>query len=187
MIIARVSRIAVLIAVGACLIGLGGCSHTTSAISRETLYNSLQAMADDSTVIVIGTPTSERVASDTGDNIDFTLDTFVVDTVVKGQQTVEVHDTITVRQTGTRPAGTTNTKTSGQSGVLFLDLGTRYLLYLTAWDDASEDSGAQYYITGVDAGIYVASTTDGSDSFTRANPDSGDTLPDSVTIQGALG
>jgi len=189
--------IGVFLLVGLSIVTMAGCSvastpsshssatQSAGSLSRVKYYNSTKAMADDSAVIVIGTPQSETVAADIDGILDFTLTSFVVDKVVKGHQTVKVHDVIIVRQIGARPGSETNAETPQVALVPLLDIGTRYLLYLTP-SGLPGDLASQYYVTGADAGIYVASTAHGLGGFNRANHDA-DILPDSLNENDAQG
>ena len=102
--------------------------------------------------------------------MDFTLSTFEVQSTQKG----EASGVITVRQTGS----TRQTPPTGLLGV-----GQRYLLYLTP-SGLSGEQASQFYVTGMNAGIYKAAegaqtggeTSSGS-TFTQADPDPADNLP----------
>ena len=143
---------------------LTACAGSSSG-SRATLYDGLDAMAADSSIIVIGTVTGQRADAST------TVSTVEVTNAPSNPQlganfegdlaTVGVGDVIDVRQ-DTGPV---------------LTQGDEYLLFLTPSmlpGDAAED----YVITGAVAGLYER---DG-DEFRRVVPDSGDTLPETFTI-----
>jgi len=160
-------------------------TYSGGSLSRVQYYDSMKAMAADSAVIVIGTPQSETVVADIDGVLDFTLASFVVDKVVKGHQSVKVHDAIIVRQIGARSGEETNTSIPQGAVVPLLDIDVRYLLYLTP-SGLSGDLAFHYYVTGANAGIYVASSARGLGGFTRVNHDA-DTLPESLSEDKAQG
>ncbi len=145
-------------------VSLAGCT-TASSGSRATLYDSNDAMALDSTDIVVGTVQSESVDGDA------TVATVVVENtpgnpslgsnVDAEASTIQVGDEIEVRQQIDEKLST----------------GTQYLLYLTP-TMLPGDAAGQYYITGAEAGMYVR---DG-DVFRRVITDSGDTLSETISI-----
>ncbi|WP_274646430.1 hypothetical protein [Microbacterium sp. C7(2022)] len=143
-----------------------GCTQTSSG-SRATLYESIDALAADSAAIVVGTVSGQ---TDDGDTTISTIEVInAPDNPTLGQNLtqqnspVSVGDTVEVRQM-TAP---------------LLTVDDEYLLFLTP-TELSGDAADQYFVTGADAGIYVR---DG-DEFRRVATDSGDTLPDVISIAG---
>jgi hypothetical protein len=143
---------------------LAGCT-TMSSGSRHTLYDSTDALVADSSDIVVGTVQS------TGVDGDATVATLEVENTPDNSSlgsnidaevgSIEVGDVIEVRQQ-------TDPKLSD---------GAQYLLYVTP-TMLSGDAADQFYITGAVAGMYVR---DG-DEFRRVALDSGDTLPETISI-----
>lgn len=145
------------------------------SVTRTKTYSSLDELNADSTLIVTGTPTSQEIVQDIDPDMDFTLSTFEVQSTQKG----EASGVITVRQTG-------STRQTPPTGIL--GVGQRYLLYLTP-SGLSGEQASQFYVTGMNAGIYKASegaqtggeTSSGS-TFTQADPDPADKLPPHIEI-----
>ncbi|WP_203580996.1 hypothetical protein [Microbacterium hibisci] len=145
---------------------LAGCSQSTSG-SRHTLYNSVDALAADSSSIVVGTVAEQSVAD------DVTVSTITVTNAPTNPRLganldddrapAAVGDTVQVRQIAP-PA---------------LEVGEEYLLFLTPTMLPAE-AGTQYFVTGAVAGLYVRE----GDDFRRVVADSGDTLPDTITTIG---
>jgi len=161
----------------ALVVGLPGCSNGGTEGSRAKLYYSVSELAQDSSVIVIGTARGHWVTADLANapDLDFTLTNVTVEQVVKSDIVLAANDLLIVRQV---PEG-------GSGSPPILTTGQRYLLYLSH-SGLAGDQASQFYITGASAGIYVAASPD-APAFTRVVPDSGDTLPDSVSIDTALG
>jgi len=146
------------------VIGLTACAASSSG-SRHTLYDGIESIAADSSDIIIGT-----VRSQGGDG-DATVATVEVENTPTSPQlgsnldvdtgTIEVGDLIEVRQQ------TDDT----------LSTGSQYLLYVTP-TMLPGDAAGQYSVTGAVAGIYVR---DG-DEFRRVVTDSGDTLPETISL-----
>jgi hypothetical protein len=146
----------------ACL--LASCTSASSG-SRHMLYDSIDALAADSSAIVVGAVGLQRTDGDA------TISSILVETaptnpqlgaaVEGGASTIEPGDVIDVRQT-TDPR---------------LVRGAQYALFLTP-TMLPGDAATQYFVTGAVAGIYVR---DG-DEFRRVVPDSGDTLPETMQI-----
>ncbi|MFE5409601.1 hypothetical protein [Microbacterium sp. NPDC056569] len=148
---------------------------TSSSGSRATLYESLDALAADSSVIVVGTVTEQRgdPATEQHGGPETTVSSVDVTNVPANPQlaanldathaTVAVGDVVEVRQ-DTGPV---------------LTLGEEYMLFLTP-SMLSGDAASDYFITGAVAGLYER---DG-DEFRRVALDSGDTLPETIAIAG---
>lgn len=163
----------------------GSESSSTGSISRATLYSSVADLASASDAVVVGSVASKKVAADIDGTTEFTLSTIDVSSVLKGD--VQQGAQIVVRQTGSA---------NQPSGETFMTEGTTYLLYLVK-SGLDGDLASQYYITGATAGLYAAQQTAAAKSangasasaaqtFSRVNPDSGDTLPATVTQEDAL-
>lgn len=137
---------------------LTGCTSEASHGSRVELYDSVDKLAADSSMVVVGSVQSRHEAEDMPGLGRFTLSDVIVEAVVSPKttgaelpanarnSTVLPGDTVTVRQMG-------GADTSAPAE--FLSEGERYILFLTPTmveGPASDD----YYVTGVTAGIYVA-------------------------------
>jgi hypothetical protein len=173
-------------AAGILAAGLAGCSSaSTSEGSRVQLYDSVSALADDSSIIVAGTVSSQKTVADIPNGGNFTLSTF---TVTKSAKTDSGHpdgSTITVRQIG-------SPKASGPAP--FLEQGKSYLLYLHP-SELDGDLASHFYVTGGSAGIYETQQNAAARSaggvtedteFTKAPSDEGDSLPAELTLDDAL-
>lgn len=149
------------------LAGLPAC--TSSAVgSRHALYESIDSLAADSSVIVVGTVLEQH-----GDDGTTVSAIEVINTPANPQlganieaehTAVEVGDVLEVRQ-DTGPVLTT---------------GDEYLLFLTP-NMLPGEAATQFFITGAVAGLYVR---DGGE-FRRVVMDSDDTLPETITIAGS--
>lgn len=155
-------------------VSLAGCVSSSSSGSRHTLYDDIDDLARDSGAIVVGTVSDQWTAG------DVTVSTVVVSNtadnpqlggnVEGGATPMTEGDTVEVRQMNGLPA----------SGAL--ERGTEYLLFLTPSMLPGPDA-EQFYITGAEAGLYKR---DGS-TFRRVVPDSGDELPETISIADAAG
>lgn len=165
---AGIALVAVIVAIAGC--STGGTSDPASAGSRAALYDSIDDLAADSTAIVGGTVTEQSTQGDT------TVSVILVGTAPSSPQLganlsvplsdIRVGDTVQVRQDpSSRP---------------LLEIGEEYFLWLTP-SALPGAAASQFFITGSNAGIYVR---DG-DVARRVAPDSGDTLPATITIAGA--
>lgn len=143
---------------------LAGCT-TSSSGSRHKLYDRTDALVLDSTDIVVGTVQGSGVDGDatvaTVEVENTPTNPSLGSNVDADAGTIEVGDVIEVRQQIDEKLAT----------------GTQYLLYLTP-TMLSGDAADQYYITGAEAGMYAR---DG-DVFRRVVRDSGDTLPETISI-----
>ncbi|WJY00377.1 hypothetical protein [Curtobacterium sp. 458] len=175
-----------IIAAGVFALCLTGCSSAfTSEGSRVQLYDSVPALAGDSSIVVAGTVSSQETVSDLSEGGVFTLSTF---TVTKSAKTDSAHpdgSTITVRQIG-------SPKTSGPAP--FLEQGKSYLLYLHP-SELEGELATHFFVTGGSAGIYEMQQSDAARSaggvtedteFTKAPSDEGDELPEVLTLDEAL-
>ena len=187
-ILAMVAVLSIALGVGACGSGTtaqtsGNATTSKGEISRVKMYDSVKAITDDSDLVIVGTVADQRVVQDIDDETDFTLSTVKVITTKKGDAGDE---TVVVRQTGS---------TKNQTAGAMMKTGSTYLLFLVH-SGLSGDLASQYYVTGADAGIYLASATAkakaqtgtateqdiSGETFNRVNSDSGDNLPATLTV-----
>ena len=187
-ILAMVAVLSIALGVGACGSGTtaqtsGNATTSKGEISRVKMYDSVKAITDDSDLVVVGTVADQKVVQDIDDETDFTLSTVKVITTKKGDAGDE---TVVVRQTGS---------TKNQTAGAMMKTGSTYLLFLVH-SGLSGDLASQYYVTGADAGIYLASATAkakaqtgtateqdiSGETFNRVNSDSGDNLPATLTV-----
>ena len=187
-ILAMVTALSIALGVGACGSGTtaqtsGNATTSKGEISRVKMYDSVKAITDDSDLVIVGTVADQRVVQDIDDETDFTLSTVKVITTKKGDAGDE---TVVVRQTGS---------TKNQTAGAMMKTGSTYLLFLVH-SGLSGDLASQYYVTGADAGIYLASATAkakaqtgtateqdiSGETFNRVNSDSGDNLPATLTV-----
>ena len=163
------------------LTGCGGqtAKEATNAneISRAKTYSSLNALADDSDLVVVGKVTSAKVARDLADSTDFTLVDIDVLRAIKGDASADT--TLTVRQTGSAEQKSPET---------LLAKDDVFMLFLTK-SGLSGEQASQYYVTGANAGVYelkdqsaqteakLTSNDAQATTFARVNTDSGDNLP----------
>lgn len=152
---------------------------STGSFSRVSFYSSIEQMAADSNMIVTGTVADTTTTRDIDDYTDFTISTVNVLETIKG----DTHDAneIMVRQTGSQEQHSPET---------LLSTGDTVLLFLVH-SDLDGELAKQYYVTGATAGVYrmngAASplSIDATDnaSFHRVNTDSGDDLPDVLSVK----
>lgn len=169
----------------AAALAVSGCGSGSSGVegaesSRIKLYASSSDLAADSALIATGTVVAQKAAADITPDLDFTLSTVRLTTVAKGA--AAPGSTVVVRQVGSQkqPAPTP-----------LMGVGSNYLLYLTP-SGLAGDLGKQYYVTGGNAGLYVAaggasSRTAGNPVYTQSDPEPGENLPSSLTPAEALG
>ena len=165
----RTSWLAVPVVAAGLLAGCGGTTSGTSAGSgsRVELYGSLAELAGASDAVVTGTVGDQRTVADIpGSDLPFVLSDVTVDGVLSGH--LSPGAVVVVRET---------------SGVEELEPGDAYLLYLVA-SGLPGSAAAQFYVTGATAGVYERSS---ADAYERADEDSGDTLPATTEVDGALG
>jgi len=132
------------------------------------LYDSIDGLASDSTAIVIGTVTEQRTE---GDTTISTLDVLSAPTspqlgaTAPEAEPVGVGDTVAVRQDpASRP---------------LLETGKDYAMWLTP-TMLDGDAANEFFITGSNAGMYLI---DG-DTARRVATETGDELPETITITG---
>ena len=187
-ILAMVAVLSIALGVGACGSGTtaqtsGNATTSKGEISRVKMYDSVKAITDDSDLVVVGTVADQKVVQDIDNETDFTLSTVKVITTKKGDAGDE---TVVVRQTGS---------TKNQTAGAMMETGSTYLLFLVH-SGLAGDLASQYYVTGADAGIYLAPATAkakaqtgtvteqdiSGETFNRVNSDSGDNLPATLTV-----
>ncbi|WP_345800856.1 hypothetical protein AAIB33_15495 [Microbacterium sp. AZCO] len=148
------------------LVALAGCTQSSSG-SRATLYDGIDALAADSSAIVIGTVTAQHTEDDA------TVSTVEVDNAPSNPQLaahlddpgtpVAVGDAIDVREIGDP----------------LLTVGEEYLLFVTP-TMLTGPAASDYYVTGAHAGVYIR---DG-EVMRRVVTDTGDDLPETISIAG---
>lgn len=140
-------------------------------MTRVQLYASVEELASDSVLVVVGSVISERTVADI-DDTPFTIATVEIAEVIKGQ---DLGKTVEVRQLGGEGL---------EPPVALLEVGGQYLLYLTA-SGLSAPLDTQYYVTGANAGIYASDekeTERGSTVFTQVDREPGEALPELITL-----
>lgn len=153
-----------------------------SSMSRVRLYDSIEELAADSALIVVGTVESQLVTADIDPITDFTLSTLQVMAVVSGDRSFE-GQAVTVRQVGFKEES---------ASPEILDKGEIYLLYLTP-SGLDGELAEQYYVTGANAGIYVSVGNDKGvmnderATFVQYSPQEGESLPSEVRLSEAAG
>jgi hypothetical protein len=161
-----IRRSAGVVAVVVTLAGIAGCSISAgSSDSRAKLYDTMEALARDSAVIVIGPVTGQRPDGDT--TVSMVAVASAPSSPGLGENVataaVAVGDAVEVRQDpASRP---------------LLSVGAEYVLWLTP-SMLPGDAADQFFITGSIAGAYMRE----GHIARRLDPASGDQLPDTVTI-----
>ena len=149
------------------LLTLTACASSSSG-SRHALYESIDELAADSSVVVVGTAGAQHAdGSTTVSSVEVTnvpANPQLGANLEAGTSSVSVGEVVAVRQEGDS----------------VLSSGEEYLLFLTS-SMLPGDAAAQYFVTGAVAGIYQR---DG-DVFRRVELDSGDQLPETITIADA--
>lgn len=174
--------------------GLVACGTTeTSGMhgSRAELYNSVEAISADSSLVAVVTVKSQDVLKAATDrDIPYTLSTVSVVTTYapeglgtenlegsKASVRVEAGSEIVVRQMGTSEIDTP---------APVLKAGENYLLFLHPTMLEGE-AASQFYVTGGSAGIYAAPSDAAFESedgqFIHGPFEEGDTLPPTLTAQ----
>lgn len=163
---------AVSIIVLAACSGQGNTQHLE--MSRVKAFHSVSELAHESTVVVVGKVVGQSESFDVDPEIPVTISKIKVEGHKKGMSPAFV----LVRQI----AGGV-----GDSEVHLLEVGRSYLLYLTA-SGLDGKLGKQFYITGVDSGIFEATVTTESDNkYKRTSHLDGDVLPETVSESESLG
>lgn len=151
---------------------------TSTEFSRVKLYETLDDLAADSSLIVIGTAEAVEVTHDIDGLTPFSVFNVAVSEVLKGD--VAVGDTVVMRQTGGE----------GDPGVL--EDGQTALLYLTP-TGLDGELASQYYPVGVTAGVYVldgdvaalSADNDSAATFSHTVTDTGDSIPNVLSLEEA--
>lgn len=154
-----------LTALAAMILALTACSASSSSGSRSTLYDGLDAISADSSAIVVGT-----VAQQHGEGSTTVSSVEVANAPANPQLGANLGD-------DGKPVAVGDVVEVRQDAEPFLEQGVEYLLFLTP-SMLPGDAAAQYFVTGAVAGIYAR---DGGE-FRRVVADSGDTLPETITI-----
>lgn len=177
-------------------VSIAACSGTSSQVntekgaevrrsidvSRVKLYSSTRALASDSSAVVVGTVSAQRVVADITPDIDFTVSTLTVVEVGKSTTGLAVGDSIEVRQLGSADAPPPST---------LMSVGGGYLLFLTS-SGLDGDLATQFYITGGNAGLYAADAQAtaariGVPAFSKVDLEPGENLPQRLTASESLG
>ena len=181
----KLSKISDTLFVGALVTALTGCSSLISRsdgdahASRVKLYDSVASMAQDSSAVLVGTVSSQEVATDIDPTTHFTLSTITVTNTPKSDGSITEGSTVTVRQIGSaeQPAPTT-----------LMEVGGTYLLYLTP-SGLTGELASQFYITGANAGLYQATGDVEAQSvqqiFAQVEKQEGENLPRELTPEQA--
>lgn len=149
--------------------------------SRSVLYDSIQQLRSDASIIVTGEVGDQKVIEPEG-RITFTLSTVTVQSVIDVDKPryppvadVNIGDQIVVRQLG-------DTRDQNLPAPLFTK-GSSYLLFLNS-SGLPGSEASQFYVTGGTAGYYAATdeTSPASDVLFRKVGDEGDTLPKLLTL-----
>ncbi|MBT1172573.1 hypothetical protein JS528_04215 [Bifidobacterium sp. MA2] len=189
--LALIASVGLLCAPAACGTGTsasdspGQAQGSGGSVSRVTLYASVDQLAEDSDLIIAGQVTDTTTARDIDDSADLTLATVTVLETLKGE-TPDANEAI-VHQTGSREQHTPNTLYTPNT---LLSRGDVVLLFLVH-SGLGGNLAEQYYITGAGAGMYRMTdaesplSIDDMDnvSFHRVNTDSGDDLPDVLSVE----
>lgn len=161
---------------------LGGCASTTSgsSMSRVHLYSSVEELAADSAVVLVGSVVEQTVAQDIEPTTDFTVSTVQISEVIQSDRDLAVGGTVRVRQIGSEE--------QPPSTPIFTP-GSTYLLYLTS-SGLAAPLDSQFYVTGANAGAYLAPadqarSAQGSETFTQVDPEPGENLPTSISLDDA--
>lgn len=214
-------RLRASIAVVVFSLGVAGCTTvgnegtiTYGAGSRSVLYDSLDAVAADSTAVAIVTVDDQEMYSvDTGGDLadTYTVSSATVVSVLDAPSLASTPAVSRVRE-GKRIEIRQMGDPSMQLEAPILNVGGTYLLFLVA-STLPGDAGRQFYVTGASAGMYAASSaasesaaevlrlsasgaasTDvkvavddlSADPFTKVG-DEGDTVPETVTAADLAG
>lgn len=175
------------LAAAACLIlTLSGCSTTSSGVSasRHKYYESMADLTDESSRVIVGTVVGEETVVENGHTC--TIATFEIVREFQPQSLgAELPEQARGPQQGQRP-GKGETIAIRQLGTADMDetpapllaQGRTYLLFVTP-TMMDGPAGSQYYVTGLDSGMYVVE--DSSPGYQRATREVPDKLPDVIT------
>ena len=145
-----------------------------SDVSRAHLYGSLKALSADSRAIVVGSVTGQTSAKDIDGKMEFTLNTFHVNSALKSDGHAVPGATVIVRQTGGPDTGAT-------PPTPLFTVGTTYLLFLTP-SGLKAPLDTQYYVTGLNAGAYQENPAAGTGSFRQPDHSKADKIPVTLTL-----
>lgn len=179
MIIMTIKRTIALFGAAAASTALVACTNPSQgdgavteeiSFTRAEFFNSVEELRQASDLIVVGEVSTQTQRVDAIDGLPQTISALEVKQTLDGEAASEIE----IVQYGT-PALIESEDA--------LANGNTYLLFLTSADDD------EYFITGVDAGIYVvdpelAGPVPGT-SFLRSDPASGDDLPSTITVGGS--
>ena len=158
--------------------------------SRSELYDSVQGIAADSSLVAVVEVRSQEVLKPASDkDIPYTLSTVsLISTFSPTGLARELPNGVNATQMTAgseiivRQMGTSEMDTPAP----ILKAGEEYLLFLTP-SMLEGEAGSQFYVTGGSAGVYdapsdVASRADDA-AFTHGPFEEGDTLPDTLTVK----
>ncbi|MFE1664943.1 hypothetical protein [Microbacterium sp. P02] len=141
------------------------------------MYESIDDLARDSTAIVVGTVTTQRQSDDA------MVSTFQVSNAPTNPQLGGDLDSADVPPVAGDIVEVRQMDSAGSSlAAPLLEPTREYLLFLTP-SMLGGDAATQYYVTGGEAGLYIRE----GDEFRRMVTDSGDTLPETITMTGDEG
>lgn len=168
----------------ALLLAFTSCSSTQGAseMSRAKLYPSVAALAKDSASIVVGRVEEQRVANDVSPDLDFTISRVTVNQVGRSVDGLQPGSKMEVRQTGSK---------AQRAPAQLMEVGASYLLFLTP-SGLSGDLASQYYVTGANAGLYIADATAGKmpgpgSKFRQLQRQEGENLPAQLALSEVTG
>lgn len=179
--------------IAAAAVGLGGCSTPGSVHmdgSRSELYDSVQGISADSSMVAVVEVTDQEVLTASSDrDIPYTLSTVsLISTFAPTGLARELPEGVTAtaakpgNQIVVRQMGTAEMETPAP----ILKTGEKYLLFLTP-SMLEGEAASQYYVTGGSAGVFDApddvASRGGDVAFTHGPYDEGDTLPETLTIK----
>ena len=174
-------------------VGLGACSTPGNVQmdgARSELYDSIEGLAADSSLIAVVEVESHEVLSPASDRgIPYTLSKVsVISTFAPEALAGELPKSASANthtagsELVVRQMGTTEVKTPAP----LLSVGRHYLLFLTP-SMLEGDSASQFYVTGGSAGVFDApddvATRRGDSEFTHGPFEEGDTLPDTLSTK----
>ena len=140
-------------------------------VDRVQSFQNIGELIDSSNLVVTGTVVKEEIVTDAVKDAPVLESTFEIKTVLAGA-VPGGKSTVVVRM---------YTSTSNQDKSNVLKVGSDYMLFLTD-SGLKGDLASQYYVTGYEAGAYVAdSTTDGVTTYKRLIKTEGDVLPATLT------
>lgn len=174
-------RQVIVVLVAATMALVSGCGQTPvgeeSSMSRVKIYESIGEMAKDSQRVIVGRVDKQEVVEDITPDTQFTLSTVEVLDPIKGLSKAAVGEQVVVRQFGSEDQ---------LAPVPIMVVGTVYLLFLTK-SGLDGERAAHYYVTGSNAGIYEADSTEAGRSgawdsvtFAQVQKEEGEDLPPQI-------